>query len=79
LIIKRGGHSDQLSGKYWGLDRFRIKAILRLLAQKDLDEHIHKRAIATLQEKCRIVANGYLKRGKKELAENFIRIAARYS
>ena len=79
LIIKRGGHSDQLSGKYWGLDRYRIKAILRLLAQKDLDQHIRKRAIATLQEKCRIVATGFQKRGKRELAQQFLDIVSHYS
>jgi len=27
LIVKRGGHPDQLSKKYWGMDRFRIKAL----------------------------------------------------
>lgn len=79
LIIKRGGHSDQLSRKYWGLDRYRIKAILRLLAQKDLNEHIRKRAITTLQEKCRIVAAGFQKRGKRELAQQFLEIASHYS
>jgi glycosyltransferase involved in cell wall biosynthesis len=79
LIVKRGGHADQLSMKYWGLDRYRIKAILRLLADDDLDHHVRRTAIATLQEKCRIVATGFLKRGKKELAAQFQAIAARYS
>ena len=27
LVIKYGGHSDQLSKKYWGMDRFRIKSL----------------------------------------------------
>ena len=27
LIVKRGGHLDQLSKKFWGMDRFRIKAL----------------------------------------------------
>ena len=29
LIIKKGGHSDQLSGVHWGMDRFRIYALER--------------------------------------------------
>lgn len=27
LIVKRGGHPDQLSRKYWGMDRFRIRTL----------------------------------------------------
>ena len=37
LVIKRGGHPDQLSGQ-WGLDRFRIRALVKLLAEPDLPE-----------------------------------------
>ncbi len=32
LIIKDGGHSDQLSRHYWGMDRFRIQALEKILA-----------------------------------------------
>jgi GT2 family glycosyltransferase len=31
LIIKYAGHNDQLSFKYWGMDRFRVKALKKLL------------------------------------------------
>ncbi|MFQ5852436.1 MAG: glycosyltransferase, partial [Candidatus Binatia bacterium] len=31
LVIKRGGHGDQLSRSTWGLDRFRILALEKLL------------------------------------------------
>jgi len=27
LITKYGGHDDQLSSKYWGMDRFRVRAL----------------------------------------------------
>ena len=27
LVLKYGGHSDQLSKKFWGMDRFRIEAL----------------------------------------------------
>ena len=30
-VIKHGGHSDQLSKKFWGIDRFRVKALEKLL------------------------------------------------
>ena len=31
LIVKRGGHDDQLSRKYWGMDRFRVQALEKAL------------------------------------------------
>jgi len=31
LIIKRGGHADQLSKQYWGMDRFRVRALEKAL------------------------------------------------
>jgi len=31
LLVKRGGHPDQLSRSTWGLDRFRVRAIKKLL------------------------------------------------
>ncbi|OGI07828.1 MAG: hypothetical protein A2X41_11920 [Candidatus Margulisbacteria bacterium GWE2_39_32] len=34
LIEKRGGHEDQLSKKYWGMDRFRIYSMEKLLTKK---------------------------------------------
>jgi len=79
LIVKRGGHADQLSKKHWGLDRYRVQAIRKLLDHRDLDDHIRKTAIACLQQKCQILANGCRKRGKEELAGQFLDIAAHYS
>ena len=32
LIVKRGGHEDQLSRKHWGIDRFRIQALEKIAA-----------------------------------------------
>ena len=31
LIIKRGGHADQLSSRFWGMDRFRIIALTKII------------------------------------------------
>jgi glycosyltransferase involved in cell wall biosynthesis len=63
LIIKRGGHADQLSGQ-WGLDRFRIQALVKLLADPDLPEPYAQAARQTLAAKCAIYAQGCDKRGK---------------
>ena len=67
LIIKTGGHADQLSCRYWGMDRFRITAM-----EKHLDEHPWR--IAVLEElvrKCDVVATGAGKRGKEALYNEY--------
>jgi len=78
LIVKRGGHDDQLSTTYWGLDRYRVKALLRLLAHEDLAADVRRAAAECLEEKCVILANGFRKRGQRRLARQFMEIAARH-
>ena len=63
LVIKRGGHPDQLSAQ-WGLDRFRIRALAKLLEEPDLPEPYARAARQTLAGKCAIYAQGCDKRGK---------------
>jgi glycosyltransferase involved in cell wall biosynthesis len=63
LIIKRGGHADQLSGQ-WGIDRFRIRALTKLLGEADLPETYARAARRMLVVKCGIYAQGCEKRGK---------------
>lgn len=66
LVIKYGGHADQLSRQYWGMDRFRITALLKLLAPAPHHPPLGARArgltIATLCEKLTILLNGLAKR-----------------
>ena len=66
LIIKYGGHSDQLSRKYWGMDRFRVVALKKLLDQNSLDKEKLKLTRSMFLEKCSILIKGFEKRGKKE-------------
>ncbi len=73
LIVKRGGHADQLSRKYWGMDRFRVTAILKAL-QLDLSDQERAWALEELQHKCRVLILGFQKRGKKDDAQNYINI-----
>jgi len=63
LVIKRGGHPDQLSGQ-WGLDRFRIRALVKLLEEPDLPRPYARAARQTLAVKCAIYAQGCDKRGR---------------
>jgi glycosyltransferase involved in cell wall biosynthesis len=63
LIIKRGGHADQLSKKYWGMDRFRIQALKKLLKEKLTPE---QRQLVTeeLAKKYQVLLTGAWKRGR---------------
>jgi glycosyltransferase involved in cell wall biosynthesis len=63
LVVKTGGHSDQLSARP-GLDRYRIRAIDRILRTEPLSDERRRAARAVLKEKCRIYAAGCRKRGK---------------
>ncbi|MEI7943170.1 MAG: glycosyltransferase family 2 protein, partial [Candidatus Riflemargulisbacteria bacterium] len=65
LITKKGGHFDQLSTKYWGMDRFRIYSMIKLLkAEKHLDERKKAGLYYYISEKAKVVAIGAKKRLK---------------
>lgn len=66
LIIKRGGHPDQLSRAYWGMDRFRIMALEKILRDPIL--HVAQRDVVVqdIIRRCRILALGCHKRQKIE-------------
>ena len=69
LITKTGGHADQLSRRYWGMDRFRIHSLENILASNVLDAANHTAALATLLDKLAIVIKGAVKHGNHELAK----------
>ena len=71
LVIKHGGHPDQLSARYWGMDRFRICSIVKIIASESLSQDQRDTAIEELERKCKIYASGCLKRGKEEEAAFF--------
>jgi len=64
LIIKTGGHADQLSRKYWGMDRFRLKALLNISKSKKLNFFNRNAVSWYIQQKSWILFNGSFKRGK---------------
>ena len=78
LIIKRGGHDDQLSSKA-GLDKFRIKAIEKIINSGLLSDDQHRAAVETLKIKCEIYAAGCRKRGREEEALYYTSLSDKYS
>jgi glycosyltransferase involved in cell wall biosynthesis len=63
LVIKRGGHADQLSRSLWGMDRYRVLALQKLL-RSGLDGRRRVAAIEVLRRKVEVLAAGARKRGK---------------
>lgn len=61
LTIKYGGHSDQLSTKYYGMDYYRIKSIDWVLTYQKLTADKKLYAIKVMSDKSRILLNGYEK------------------
>ena len=70
LIIKRGGHGDQLS-KAAGLDRFRIQSLEKIIESGRLTESQCRAAVFTLHDKCAIYAGGCRKRGRQAEADYY--------
>ena len=64
LVVKYGGHADQLSRKYWGMDRFRIHALEKILSSDRLQPDDRRATVETLIEKLGIYIQGARKRGK---------------
>ncbi|SHJ13348.1 Glycosyl transferase family 2 [Desulfatibacillum alkenivorans DSM 16219] len=77
LVIKHGGHEDQLSAMP-GLDRHRIASLVKLLENEPLTASQRAAAAAVLLKKCRIYANGCAKRNRMEEAEFYRALALRY-
>ena len=78
-LIKYGGHQDQLSRRYWGLDRFRVHALDKLLARDVLDRGDRRACIDTLERKCGILIRGMERRGNAAGAGHYRWISTRWT
>jgi glycosyltransferase involved in cell wall biosynthesis len=77
-IIKYGGHEDQLSQRFWGMDRFRITALEKIIGSGTLcGDNLHQ-AVRTLIGKAAILENGASKRGRIEEAARYQALQQRY-
>ncbi len=78
-IVKYGGHDDQLSRRYWGMDRFRIVALEKVIEIGRLNSEDLLAAKKMLVQKAEIMAQGAAKRGKQEEASRYWGIAEKYA
>jgi GT2 family glycosyltransferase len=78
LVVKRGGHNDQLSRSTWGMDRFRIQALAKLL-RSGLEGEKKEWVVEVLGKKVAVLVQGARKRGKEEEARKYERLLAEWS
>ncbi len=75
LVVKTGGHADQLSARYMGMDRFRIKAMEKILAGGKLTGGQRTATLEELAFKCRIYGEGCLRRNRIEEGQDYLGLA----
>jgi glycosyltransferase involved in cell wall biosynthesis len=78
LLLKYGGHGDQLSRRYWGMDRFRLQSLQKILRDPGLQRDYRRLARETLVHKARILRQGAEKRGNRRRAAHFLAIEELY-
>ena len=78
LVLKHGGHKDQLSTAIWGMDRFRIQAMEKLLENPMLPPEKAREVRAVIVQKCSILSKGFSKRGKLEDSRRYDRKKDQY-
>jgi glycosyltransferase involved in cell wall biosynthesis len=72
LVVKRGGHPDQLSSTVPTLDRYRILALEKILLSGRLTREQSLQALRVLEIKCRVYGQGCRKRGNEEEASRVL-------
>jgi len=78
LMTRHGGHADQLSLSDWGIDRYRVQSIIKILKTEKLSPGDRSAAIVVLRKKCEIIINGFRKRGKLQEVERYEKIANKH-
>lgn len=84
LIIKHGGHSDQLSRSSWGNDVYRVRSLVKILdacGNKELllDDVKIKATREILLSKCEVLKKGFLKHGNPERSKYYEGLQQTYS
>ncbi len=67
-VVREGGRPDQLSAAFPGMDLFRIRSMVKLMASWNLTKEQHAATLAALKRKAGIYAEGCAKRGRVEEA-----------
>jgi len=66
LVVKYGGHDDQLSAKYWGMDRFRIASLEKLIRSGTLTSMQIQSATNEMLTKLDVYLQGARRRDRRD-------------
>ncbi len=77
LVVKEGGHRDQLSRRVGCLDKYRIYSLEKILRTAPLPKDYRDAVMKELRRKCRIYGNGCLKRGRTSEGKTYLGLAER--
>jgi glycosyltransferase involved in cell wall biosynthesis len=69
LTVKHGGHDDQLSGRIDGIEKYRIRALEKIISCGNLCTDFLEEALQVYHTKASIYMEGCTKRGKHREAE----------
>ncbi|MEC9274099.1 MAG: glycosyltransferase [Candidatus Neomarinimicrobiota bacterium] len=69
LINKFGGHDDQLSKKYWGMDLYRVIALEKMIDNPNINNKDRMATINMAINKVKILQKGYIKHDHKKEAQ----------
>jgi glycosyltransferase involved in cell wall biosynthesis len=69
FVVKHGGHPDQLSRSLWGMDRFRIRALEKVIRSGVLSPEARREAVDMLLAKTDVYVNGARRREKHNEVE----------
>ena len=72
LLIKVAGHDDQLSNAHWGMDRFRIYALEKLLRDHRLESFKRQETLKEVLFRLEVLINGSHKRNKTTFAQEMM-------
>ncbi len=79
LTVKHGGHEDQLSGSIDGIEKYRIRALEKIITSGTLRADYLEEALKVYNRKASIYIEGCRKRGKhreaKEIQERMLHLA----
>lgn len=66
LMVKHGGHPDQLSTKYVAMDMWRLRSLNRILKIRNLSDEHKESVIETMKKKGTILMQGHEKHGNAQ-------------
>ena len=78
LVIKYGGHPDQLSRRYKCMDYWRVRALERILVLRVFDRERRQRVVDEMVWKAGVLAKGMEKHGNQEHRDYIERILCKF-